>query len=521
MAGYAAREIVKDASTERTQRLKQRYLEAEMRLDLSWPLYITEYFKKTEGQPIVERRAGAFKYAMERLAPVIRDDELIVGSQGKYIRGSHPYPEFAVKWIKEELEREPDQKDEKVFQVGEGGGIAKEHTFIVYKYTDEDRKILKDLVSYWEGRSLECIARRYFKEMGRGEELDNAESSLLVTPMNFPTPEGRFVLDYEKVLKIGFNGILKEIEERARCLQVVTMDDFKKAQFYKAARYCCEGIITWANNYAAEAACLARKEKNLQRKKELQEIAETCRWVPANPPRTFYEALQSFWFTHLAGLVEAGAMGMSPGRFDQFMYPFYKKDREERKITRDEVIELLECLRIKFTEVQRITSRAWEGLSSGGLFQNMILGGITPQGDDASNELSHLLIEAAVTMQTVQPTLSIRYNDKVSEDFLLKGIELVKTGIGMPAWFNDDVAIPHFLSYTRASLEEARDYAMGGCSEMQLPGNRYGINIPGFVNEAKCLELALNDGVDPVSGHQVGVKSGSIDGMSFEQLVEA
>ena len=178
----------------------------------------------------------------------------------------------------------------------------------------------------------------------------------------------------------------------------------------------------------------------------------------------------------------------------------------ETRFTTEEVIELLECLRIKFSEVQRITSRAWEGLSSGGLFQNMILGGITPKGDDASNELSHLLIESALTMQTVQPTLSIRYNNKVSEDFLLKGIELVKTGIGMPAWFNDSVAIPHFLSYTKASLEEARDYAMGGCSEMQLPACRYGINIPGFVNEAKCLELALNDGVDPLSGRQVGVQ---------------
>ena len=140
MAGFAAREITSDTSTERTQRLKQRYLDAEMRLDLSWPLYITEYFKKTDGQPIIERRAGAFRYTLEKLTPYIRDEELIVGSQTKYIRGSHPYPEFAVKWIKEELEREPDQEEEKVFQVGEGGGIAREHTFIVYKYTEEDKE---------------------------------------------------------------------------------------------------------------------------------------------------------------------------------------------------------------------------------------------------------------------------------------------------------------------------------------------------------------------------------------------
>lgn len=521
MALYATREIKREPSTERTQRLKQRYLEAELRLDLTWPQLITDYFKQNEGRPILERRGGAFKYAMEKLTPIVRDDELIVGCQTQYIRGSHPYPEFSVSWIKEELERDSDQKGEKIFQVGKGGGIAKEHTFIVYKFTEEDRKILEDLIAYWEGRSMECIARRYFKGMGRGEELDGAESSLLVTPMNFPTPEGRFVLDYEKVLTIGFNGIMKQIERGENHLRVVTMDDLKKLTFYKAARYCCEGVISLANNYASEAERLAKEESDPQRKKELEKIAEICKWVPAKPPRTFYEALQSFWFIHLAGLVESGAMGMSPGRFDQYMYPFYQRDKEEGKITREEAIELLECLRIKFSEIQRVASRAWEGLSSGGLFQNMILGGITPKGDDASNELSHLLIESAITMQTVQPTLSIRYNDKVSEDFLLKGIELVKTGIGMPAWFNDSVAIPHFLSYTKASLEEARDYAMGGCSEMQLPGNRYGINIPGFVNEAKCLELALNDGVDPVSGRQIGIKSGSVEKMDFEQLVEA
>jgi formate C-acetyltransferase/4-hydroxyphenylacetate decarboxylase large subunit len=518
---YAPREITRQPSTERTRRLKERYLEAEMRLDLEWPRLITEYLKEREGQPVVERKGGAFRYAMERLAPIIRDDELIVGCQSRYIRGSHPYPEFAVKWIKEELERGLGKEQDETFQLGEGGGIAKEHTFIVYKFTEEDRKILEDLIAYWEGRSLECISRRYFHEMGRGDELDGAEATLLVTPMNFPTPEGRFILDYEKVLNLGFNGIIREIEEKERHLNVVTMDDFKKAVFYRAAKDVCCGIIAWANNYATEAEQLALKETDPQRKKELKRISEHCRWVPANPPRTFFEALQSFWFIHLAGLVESGAMGMSPGRFDQYMYPFYTKDKEEGRITKEETIELLECLRIKFSEVQRVASRAWEGLSSGNLFQNMILGGITPKGDDAANELSHLLVESAMTLQTVQPTLSIRYNDKVSEDFLLKGVDLIKTGIGMPAWFNDAVAIPHFLRYTGATLEEARDYAMGGCSEMQLPGNRYGINVPGFLNEAKCLELALNDGVDPVTGREVGAKTGPAEDMDYEQVFEA
>jgi formate C-acetyltransferase/4-hydroxyphenylacetate decarboxylase large subunit len=518
---YARREIKREPSTERTRRLKQRYLEAEMRLDLTWPVYITEYFSQSEGQPIVERRGGALKYAMERLTPFIRDDELIVGSQSRYVRGGHLSPEFAVSWIKEELKRDATQGRDEIFEVAEGGGIAKEQAFVVYKFTEEDREILEDLIAYWEGRSLECIAKRYFAEMGRGEELDGAVSSLLISPFTLPSPEGRFVLDYAKVLRVGFNGMLSEIEEKERHLRVVTMDDFKKQVFYRAAKDCCHAIIGWANNHAAEAERMAQEEADLKRKEELENIAEICRWVPANPPRTFYEALQSFWFTHLAGFLESGAMGMSPGRFDQYMFPFYQRDKEEGRITREKTIELLECLRIKFSEIQRVISRSAQALSHGNLFQNMILGGVTPTGDDASNELSQLLIESAITMQTVQPTLSIRYSDKVSEDFLIKGIELVKTGIGMPAWFNDSVAIPHFLRYTGASLEEARDYAMGGCSEMQLPGSRYGIVVPGSLNEGKCLELALHDGVDPVSGRSVGAKTGSPEEMDFEQLMEA
>jgi len=521
MAQFAEREIKREPSTERTRRLKQKYLEAEMRLDLTWPVLKTEYFKQTDGQPIVARKAGAFRYALERLTPVIRDDELIVGGETRYIRGGHPYPEFAMSWIKKELERDTTEKGEEIFQVGEGGGIAREHTFIVYKITEEERKILEELVAYWEGKSLECISRRYFKEMGRGEELETAESTLFIMPVVLPAPEGRFIVDYPKVLNLGFNGILEEIEERMKGLHVVTMDDYKKLVFYKAARDCCEGVITWANNYSTEAEKLAHKETNLQRKAELQKIAEICRWVPANPARTFHEALQSFWFTHIAGQLESGAGGMSPGRFDQYMYPFYQQDKEKGRNTREEALELLECLRLKFSEIQRVVSRAMASLGSGNVFQNMILGGITPKGDDASNELSHLVIESTITMQTVQPTVSIRYHNKVSEDFPLKGIELVKTGIGMPAWFNDNVAIPHFLRYTKATLEEARDYAIGGCSEMQLCGNRYGIVIPGFLNEGKCLELALHDGIDPVSGRQVGMKTGCAEEMDFDQLVEA
>jgi len=205
------------------------------------------------------------------------------------------------------------------------------------------------------------------------------------------------------------------------------------------------------------------------------------------------------------------------------MYPFYLRDKEEGRITEEQALELLECLRVKHTEIQRAKPASLETLTSGNMFCNMVLGGCTKEGEDASNELSLLVLESAITMQTNQPTISIRYNNKLREDFLLKAIELDKTGIGMPAWFSDSVAIAHFLQYNKASIEDSRDWAIGGCSDMVIPGKSYGEKgCPfGFTNMAKYLELALNDGTDPRDGAFVGIHTGKVENMSYQEIVEA
>ena len=205
------------------------------------------------------------------------------------------------------------------------------------------------------------------------------------------------------------------------------------------------------------------------------------------------------------------------------MYPFYKKDIEQKKITREKAIELLECLRVKHTEIQRALPTVWEGVLSQNTFQNLVLGGCTSEGEDASNEFSMLILESAINMQTNQPTLSVRYNDKLDDTFLLKAVELVKTGVGMPAWFNDRVAIPHLLNHFQASIEDARDWTIGGCSDITIPSKSYSmIPIPlGFTNIAKFFELTLYNGKDPQSGKQLSIKSGDVCKMSYEELVEA
>jgi pyruvate formate-lyase/glycerol dehydratase family glycyl radical enzyme len=392
--------------------------------------------------------------------------------------------------------------------------------------TPEERQGLKDAIDYWKDKCFAHLARNLFKETNKTQLLEIRESHLIM-PVLFAGMEGRVVLDFPKVLNLGFKGIMEEIEDKLSDFREAryhpTMMEMNKVFFWLAAKTACEGVIIFAERYASEAEKLAREETDAERKAELEKIAETCRRVPANPARNFYEALQSYWFTFVAGQIECGPIGNSCGRFDQYMYPFYKKDREEGRITTEEAHELLECLRVKHTEIQRALPAQRASITSGNMFCNMVLGGCTKEGEDASNELSLLLLDSAISMQTNQPTLSIRYNNKLKEDFLLKAIELDKTGIGMPAWFSDNVAIAHFLQYQKAPIEDARDWAIGGCSDMVIPGKSNGEKgCPfGFTNMAKYLELALNDGVDPKDEVFVGIRTGDVEKMSYEEIIEA
>ncbi len=269
-------------------------------------------------------------------------------------------------------------------------------------------------------------------------------------------------------------------------------------------------------NYAKEAERLAEIEMDPKRKQELLIIANHCKWVPKNPPRNFKEAIQAFWFIYLAGHIEGAHLGYSPGRFDRYMYPFYKKDTE---IPNGDVLELLEALRIKMTEIEYVASFSWEGLGSGNLFQNMIIGGTDENGRRGDNEISMLILQAAINCQTIQPTLSIWYDDSLSEEFLLKAVECVKTGCGFPAWFNLKIYIQHELQKSGLPVPVIRQYAaMGGCTEPTMEGMSYGIVQAGFINHGKLLELAMYGGKDPRTGLQFTETKVP---QNYEELVQA
>jgi formate C-acetyltransferase/4-hydroxyphenylacetate decarboxylase large subunit len=520
------REIKREPSTSRTKMLKEKYLSEKLTICPERAIYFTESWKQTEGEPIILRRAKGLKYVLERITPIVREGELIVGNQTKFVRGAPLFPELSVSWIKDALEKTI-KEDETSIDLGKGGGIVKDFVNYRLAFTPEEQQTIQTTLDYWTGKSFSDLVWKLLREETRKIHiLEDMIAHLALTPVVFTGIEGRVVLNFPKVLNRGFKGIIEEIENKLSDFREArshpTIEEMNKVFFWLAAKIVCEGVIAFAERYAQEAERLAKGESKPERKRELEKIAETCRWVPANPARTFYEALQSYWFTFLVGQLESGPIGNSSGRSDQYMYPFYKRDKEEGRITEEEALELLECLRVKHTEIQRALPATWETFTSGNMFCNMVLGGCTKEGEAADNELSLLILESALTMQTNQPTLSIRYNNKLSERFLLKAIELDKTGIGMPAWFNDDVAVPHFLQYNRASLEDARDWAIGGCSDMVIPGKSYGEKgCLGFINMGKYLELALNDGRDPRDGVLIGIKTGNIENITYDEIVEA
>ena len=326
------------------------------------------------------------------------------------------------------------------------------------------------------------------------------------------------MIEFEKVLNEGLNKIVKDAEEELRNLRFWSADDIKKGHFLQSVIIALPAIVRIAKRYGDLAAELAKKEKNPKRKKELETIAESCYRVPGEPARTFREAMQSFWFIWL--MILGGATPL--GRLDQFMYPFYKKDKEEGRITDEEVLEILECLRVKVMQYNyvgggKMQRAKWSGMAR---WNNLVIGGVTPDGKDATNELSYLILEAAKDCQTPHHTITIRVHEGTPEKLLLKGLEVVKTGMGMPAFIGD----PSYIGYLTGEgvpLEDARNYTLSGCLDVNLPGKSRTSAIGMFI-VPKVLEIAIHNGFDPRLGIQIGPKTGEFESFkTFDEFMSA
>lgn len=482
--------------SDRLTKARNRYLKATSHIASERSHIFTEYWKESEGEPIAIRRAKAFYKILHQIPISIQDQELIAGSQTKYIRGGYLYPEFNAEW-QDELRLLPTRESSK------------------FAIEPEDLRIILEDMEYWAGRSMQAHAYSLWKERW-GDLVEKGMKARLTIDLR-AVPQGRQAVDYPKVLRSGLKGIMGEAESKCRN----SSENAKKRSFWNSAIIACQAVANFAHRYAKLAQTMACEEKDLIRREELERIAEICQWVPMNPARSFYEALQSFWLVHLALEIENNSWGYSPGRFDQYMYPYYKKDLEEGRLTKEEAFELLGCLWIKFSEMELVQNITNAHITQGSLYQNITIAGQKEDGKDATNKLSYLILDVTRALKLPQPTISVRYFNGLKEEFLLKAAELNSTGGGMPAWFNDNYAMVT-LPYYGVPLREARNYAPIGCVEMGIPASSALLLGTGFVSLPKCLELTLHDGIDPFTSFRLGPSSGNPEEfMHFSEFSEA
>ncbi|MCK4450268.1 MAG: glycyl radical protein, partial [Anaerolineae bacterium] len=483
----------------RVQGLLDNYYAARPEVFAERAVLVTGAYAQTEGQPITIRRAEAMWQILDGVTVLIRDGEPIVGCKTPAILGSPLYPEVASDWVEEEIDTIA-LRDEAPFYL-----------------SDETKETLRaEVFDYWRGRQ---VYNRIMEVLP--SEIQQATDAGLFFHYYLNRTIGHITVDYERVLKKGFLGLKAGVEDELKKINYEDGGCLRKIHLLQAMSLCCEAAIRFAERYAEEAERLAAAESDPVRRAELEQSAEICRWVPAHPARTFHEALQSFWFVHLILNLETNSYAIGPGRFDQYMYPYYQADIDAGRLTQEQAGELLACLWIKFNELTVVkeggTAKASTTYND---FQNLNLGGQTVEGQDATNELSYLCLDVTGRLKLPQPQIAALISEKTPDRFLMKACEVICLGFGLPAVFNDDEKVQALL-HKGKTLEDARLGGINGCVELVVQG-KDNMASSGYLSMPKCLELALNNGVDPLTGAQLGPSTGvPREFISFDQLMEA
>ena len=460
---------------------------------------VTDSYKSTEALPIINRRSAAFAHILRNIPIVIRDGELIVGSATKAPRGCQVFPEYSYEWLEAEFETVATRAAD---------------PFYISEKTKED---LRKAYPYWKGKTCSDLAKSNMAP----EAYDAFTVHGMFTPGNyFYNGIGHVNVNYEKVLQKGYRGIIAEAQAALNQLDVSDPEYVQRNNFLHAVIESCEAVVEYARRYAVLARELAKKEKNETRKAELEKIAQNCMHVPEFPASDFHEACQSFWFVQLLLQVESSGHSISPGRFDQYMYPYYKKDIDAGKITIEQAQELIDCIWVKLNDINKVRDAvSADGFAGYGMFQNLIVGGQNVHGMDATNDLSYMCLEASMHVPLPQPSISIRVWNGSPESLLVKAAALTRLGTGLPAYYNDEVIIPSIMS-RGLTLEDARDYCIIGCVEPQKGAKTDGWHDAAFFNMCRPLELVFSNGVD--KGVQIGPETGDVANMtSFEEVFEA
>jgi formate C-acetyltransferase len=438
---------------------------------------------------MILRRADAFRSVLTEMTIFIADDELIVGNQANAPRAAPIFPEYGVHWVLDELDHFEARPYDK------------------FLLDEASKKELKAILPYWSNKSYYDRVKGLadISMDGKIRECFDFQNSNLNQVISNPgqifSGAGHVTPHFEKVLRVGLVGIRKEVRQKLNDVSPKSAEELKKILFYRAVLISLDAADAFAKRFAMEALQLAHEEIDPTRRGELNKIASICEQVPARPARGFWEALQATWFLHLMLQIESNGHSMALGRMDQYLYPFYRDDLRKGAITRDEALTLLKFFMIKCFELNKLRSWANSQYVAGyPMFQQVTLGGQTPDGTDAANDLSYLFLEALAAMGLSQPSVSVRIFKGTSDGFLQEAVQtVVNHRGGLPSFFNDEVVVP-LLQNIDVTLSDARDWSVMGCAEPQVMGKF----LPGIsachVNLLKILELTLNGGVNPSTG---------------------
>ena len=484
--------------SKRISRLVKNLYASKPRIESSRAMLLTESYKQTEDLPIILRRAKAFSHILKNIPIVIRDDELIVGSTAVMPRSCQTFPEYSFEW----LEAEFDTVSTRVADP--------------FEISEETKQQLKEVHKFWKGRTTSELASSYMAS----QALLAIEHKIFTPGNYFYNGVGHVSVDYGKIISKGFNGVIEEATCELAKMPLSNEAYCEKSTFLEAVIISAKAAIIYTNRYANLAEELAQKETDGKRKEELIEIASNCRNVPAKGATSFYEACQSFWFVQMLIQVESSGHSISPGRFDQYLYQYFKKDFVTEKKDIKFAQELVDCIWVKFNDINKVRDReSAEGFAGYSAFQNLVCGGQDINGSDATNELSYMCIIASHHVFLPQPSLSIRVWNKTPHDYMVHAAKLTRTGIGLPAYYNDEVIIPALMN-RGLSLEDARDYSLIGCVEPQRGGKTDGWHDAAFFNMCRPLELVFESGFD--KGVLVGKQTPPVEKLnSFEAFYDA
>lgn len=498
---HAGKETIHGTATDRVLRLYQAIRAyGPPRVTLDRAVLFTQSFRETENQPMVVRWARALKLFAEKVPVTIFDDELIVGRPNTWLgRWGIVYPELDGSVMPAGVEMFRKNK-------GKPGEVA---------VTDEDASIISEVLTpYWSGKDYSTNYIRALPEETRfilfGPDPAN---TLLWTVIVFATSPMRhsqnWTPDFTRILTRGVKGIREEARTKLAAI-TEPRDVVYRKPFLEAVIMACDAMTIWSRRYAKAAADLAAEEKNLQRKQELLEIASVCEWVPENPARTFREALQSQWWGQMFNRIEQTSSAMGQGRWDQYLWPYYQKDLAEGRITKDSAMELLHCVWLQMAQcvelkLNPVAAAGTEGFSK---FEDICLGGQTPDGRDATNDLTYLILESTRALQITCPEPCVRIHSNTPSRLLHYVAEVIKDGKGFPKLLNDEMVIPFYLA-NGATLKEALDWTVSGCCENRLPNRETNCTGAGGVNYGSIVEMTLRNGKLKVFGDiQFGVQTG-------------